>query len=442
MADTLAEIYNNTALGSTQMDDGEETILTTNATTSYVIKDMNVQGTSGLSGTYLELNGFNVGSVKSNATGSLVIPPNSTLKIKSTDYPYSFYKESLQLFTPQNHLLVSDTYVNPSDGTRISGGMTKTNTSYSLMTESVRAYRKVIGGNAYLYWHTHDGNSAQALHWYNPTANNHTQFEYANYQAMGFYDHPTKGYIALRLDGTTLRYKDLDANPVTSGGVNTVDDPFGTSSKTNSYSPYPTSSYPRGFVAHDFFWYIPSSAYNNQVHGIDLITGQHHRFALSSSLDVSGDRSFIVTLRSSDDKFIFFKQRNSTTLAVDVSNVTKSSLASANSTGLNVHSVTGLPDITGLTVKISGIGGAEMGYDRLGNCIFQHGSSNDLVTVQPDGTIVSTEADSYEIEGNTYSSDGKLHRKESVTISSTEAESVGLFAPTFGVQLLGIKSES
>ena len=80
MADTFTQIYSNTALGPTQMDDGEETILTTNATTSYVVKDMNVQNTSALSGTYLELNGFNVGSVKDNATGSLVIPPNSTCK--------------------------------------------------------------------------------------------------------------------------------------------------------------------------------------------------------------------------------------------------------------------------------------------------------------------------------------------------------------------------
>jgi len=72
MADTLVEIYNSTTLGPTQMDDGEETILTTNASTSYVVKDMNVQNTSSLTGTYLELNGFNVGSVKSNATGSLV----------------------------------------------------------------------------------------------------------------------------------------------------------------------------------------------------------------------------------------------------------------------------------------------------------------------------------------------------------------------------------
>ena len=92
MADTLESVYLNTAIGSTQLDDGEETILTTNSTTRYVIKDMYVSDTSNLTGTYLELNGFNVGSLTSNATGSLIIPPNSTLKIKTTDYPFSLLK--------------------------------------------------------------------------------------------------------------------------------------------------------------------------------------------------------------------------------------------------------------------------------------------------------------------------------------------------------------
>ena len=442
MADTLAEIYNSTTLGPTQMDDGEETILTTNASTSYVVKDMNVQNTSALTGTYLELNGFNVGSVASNSTGNLLIPPSSTLKIKSTDYPFSFYKESLMLYTPQNHLLVSDTYVNPNNGTRIDGGMTKTTTSYSLMSEANRAYRRTIGGNNYLYWHTSDGNSAQAAHWYSEQANNHNQFKYANYQGFGFYDHPTKGFIALRLDNGTLRYKSLDTDAASSGGINTADAYFGTSSKTNSYNPYTGSSYPRAFVAHDIFWFVPSDSYTSYIYGIDLITGQFHRFNLNSGFSLSGNNTFVVAHRKSDDKFIFFRQRNSTTLAVDVSDVTKSSLAAYDVTGSTTHTTTGLSDITGLTVKISPVSGAQMGFDTLGNCIFQHGSTNDLVTVQPDGQIVSTEVDSYSIDGTTYTSDGKLHTKQSVAISSTEAASVGMIAPTFGVQLLGIKSET
>ena len=39
--------------------------------------------------------------VTSNATGSLIIPPNSTLKIKTTDYPFSFI-ENFTWFSNSN----------------------------------------------------------------------------------------------------------------------------------------------------------------------------------------------------------------------------------------------------------------------------------------------------------------------------------------------------
>ena len=86
MADTLDQIYMNTSLGETELTDGEHTLVTTDANTSYVIKDMNLIGSfSSLdAGSHLELNGFNVSDLTSNATGSLVVPPSSTLKI-----PYS-----------------------------------------------------------------------------------------------------------------------------------------------------------------------------------------------------------------------------------------------------------------------------------------------------------------------------------------------------------------
>ena len=40
MADTLESIFQATSLGGTELNDGEHTLLTTNSTTSFVIKDM------------------------------------------------------------------------------------------------------------------------------------------------------------------------------------------------------------------------------------------------------------------------------------------------------------------------------------------------------------------------------------------------------------------
>ena len=61
MADTLESIVSLSNLGSTQLNDGEHTILTTNANTRFVVKDMYVKGTNNLTNTHLELNGINVG---------------------------------------------------------------------------------------------------------------------------------------------------------------------------------------------------------------------------------------------------------------------------------------------------------------------------------------------------------------------------------------------
>ena len=51
MADTLESVYLNTSIGGTELDDGEQTILTTDSTTRYVIKDMFVNNTTNLSNT-------------------------------------------------------------------------------------------------------------------------------------------------------------------------------------------------------------------------------------------------------------------------------------------------------------------------------------------------------------------------------------------------------
>ena len=97
MADTLDQIFMNTSLGATELTDGEHTLVTTDANTSYVIKDMNLSNASILaSDSHLELNGFNVSSATANATGSLIIPPSSTLKLKTgSTYPFQFLQDTI-----------------------------------------------------------------------------------------------------------------------------------------------------------------------------------------------------------------------------------------------------------------------------------------------------------------------------------------------------------
>ena len=110
MADTLKQIYSATALGGTELDDGEHTLLTTNSTTSFVIKDMLVNGSSSLKNTFLAINDFNTSDVTANATGSLIVPPSSTLKIKTTDYPFSFIEQKDMMGTSNNNTVMSKVF--------------------------------------------------------------------------------------------------------------------------------------------------------------------------------------------------------------------------------------------------------------------------------------------------------------------------------------------
>jgi hypothetical protein len=83
MADSLAEIYNNT-LTEADFSNGEATIVTTNGATSHIIKSVQViEGNADipLAGT-LTVNGFDVAALTGNSSGIEIVAPNSTVKVK------------------------------------------------------------------------------------------------------------------------------------------------------------------------------------------------------------------------------------------------------------------------------------------------------------------------------------------------------------------------
>ena len=190
MADTLESIFQSTSLGATELDDGEHTLVTTNANTSFVIKDMHVNGTSNLNNTHLELNGFNVSSITANATGSLIIPPSSTLKIKSTDYPFTFTKVKTFAVTSSDFIYTesySDPYGN-AQGTAFEYYYQSSNISYYHDIIDVQKTRHTGTSNDYLHYHTSDNNSVQRLHYINTSDNSTSVQNNVNYDPMGIWD--------------------------------------------------------------------------------------------------------------------------------------------------------------------------------------------------------------------------------------------------------------
>tara|TARA_B100000683_G_scaffold277557_1_gene336908 strand:+ start:2132 stop:3418 length:1287 start_codon:yes stop_codon:yes gene_type:complete len=98
MADTLTEIYRNTLTSSDFDSNGEATIVTTNSSTSHVIKNIQVSDTDAnikINGT-LKVNDFDVVSLSANSSGSEIIAPSSTVKVKTNALPLTFQDAEFQ----------------------------------------------------------------------------------------------------------------------------------------------------------------------------------------------------------------------------------------------------------------------------------------------------------------------------------------------------------
>lgn len=440
MADTLESIYLNTALGATELDDGEHTILTTNSTTRYVIKDMYVNGTSDLSGTYLELNGFNVGSISSNATGSLIIPPNSTLKIKSTDYPYSF--QELTQFanyanTGNSGLKVS--YQNAS--TKAEVGTAKEFYYAGLPTGSSVTDVQYTGNSPtysedVIHYTTNDSNSSQQLKYWRPSNTSTGNIRQDSYKPFGMYKN--YGYY---MESTSFREHDL------------LTDPFGTGWSvmsqsglfTGGYSPFSTSSYPRSRASHGWYWFFPSSAYSTNLFGIKLEganKGQFIDLNLVNSHNSASTMNFVVSYNATTDILYVYRNSGTGTLLTNSYANWSTTDAIQNSNRQTIQPTTSAQETAVITangaIDATNMSSVQFGYRSNGGFTYKN-SSNSMVLVNPDMTVDDT-ITSITIDGNSFNGhNGSFWRKER-TLTSSEATALSITAPTFGIQLLGIKS--
>ena len=116
MADTLAEIYRNTLVSSDFNSSGEATIVTTDSNTSHVIKGIQaVEGDADiLVGAKLEVNAFPVVSLSGNSSGTEIVAPSSTIKVKATGFPLAYEDRVFALRTTAGtaYAAISEPFVN------------------------------------------------------------------------------------------------------------------------------------------------------------------------------------------------------------------------------------------------------------------------------------------------------------------------------------------
>ena len=441
MADTLESVYLNTAIGSTELDDGEQTILTTNSTTRYVIKDMYVSDTSNLTGTYLELNGFNVGSLTSNATGSLIIPPNSTLKIKTTDYPFSFI-ENFTWFSNSNSAAFQIQYKDNA-GNVVGSTIEHSGSGHIQQHTDVISdvhYAPDNAGNAYLYYHTNDNNSVQRAYYWTLSNDNVSSIRNESYKPFGL--HNNKFYY---FENATLKVKDLSSSP-TGGSFSDFNNVSNWNGGNNSYSPYPTSSYPRGRASHGFFWIIPNSSYSNYIYAVKLEgsnAGQYYYIVFPNNMSMSSHRDFVISPDETNNKLYIYRHNNSGSIYQHIIN-NWTAFQAVNQNGTANYSPDTNNTITTPDGSILQNGMASVQFGSLLNGgMTYHNNQQEMIELDNNGLKVNeTSASSISFDGYGHSSPSNGFWKNQRALTQSEVTALSLTAPTFGVQLLGIKSTS
>ena len=170
MADTLAEIYRNTLTSSDFDSNGEATIVTTNSSTSHVIKNIQTEDTSTqipVNGT-LKINDFNVVGLTANSSGSEIIAPSSTVKVKSSAFPLSYLDYEIAMRTTGTNF-ISYTNATVNGVTALTNIYDATNTiPFSFTGNEDRViFAPNLGPNNYIFVFLSNRNNQQNAYLYN-----------------------------------------------------------------------------------------------------------------------------------------------------------------------------------------------------------------------------------------------------------------------------------
>jgi len=403
---------------------------------------MYVSGTSNFSSTYLELNGVRVSGIQTNATGSLIIPPNSTLKIKTTDYPYKAYQNIYWAAeSSQNDLGL---YIDYEDASGTSLSVTGGNTDLYGTGVSVSDITDVIyvptaqDGNGYIYTTRSDGNSSHYIQRCPETNLGNTN----NYDSNGSY-RPYAVYDGKvwEMNGSAIRYSDfVNTAAANASWVNLS--PNGL--KTNSYTDYPRDSYPKAKSSQGWYWWMKNSTDTYNIYGVKLYGSNSGAYIKLSHTEphLGNDRGhFTVSVDPVTDQLITYRAYTNSQVIQEkfdnwssiINATNNSSRVDYSSSASNAYTVQWT--ITSNVVKSAISHLADGGFSYKNN-------NNELVKFSVNGneTKVSGWVGSAGNSANQLSSPNYGYNLKQEQLTSSQMTSLGISAPTFSLMLLGVKS--
>lgn len=251
MADTLAEIHSSTLQESDFNSSGEATLVTTNSSTKHVIKDVHIEegDTNFKVEPYLNIGGFNTVQLTANVTGSEIVGPSSTVKLKTSTFPlvYQDYNFIAQSSNSQYAAVVTPR-VNGKEGFA-SSSATQNNaighTNFSSNTTS-RALYLDLGPNNYQMLIYSDMNSSTGLQL--KQSDGTTVVNYSNSYMPWWFDDTQYAY---RYNGSTNYIERLDSY---TGTLTNQWKAFNIGDSNSTYSRMFGVNNPDGTTAYLFFW--------------------------------------------------------------------------------------------------------------------------------------------------------------------------------------------
>ena len=167
MADILKEIYNAEITVADVAATGSIDIVTTDASTQFVVKDVKVNGLLPVSLTpILFSNGFEIASLTSNASGSEIVDVSSTLSVKMYDAPPVFKQQNFSVVDNRSTTVlgVVNTFLNETAVvTSVSNSGTTESISPSLNSSNEITYIAVADNGDFFYT-THNNNQVGRLY--------------------------------------------------------------------------------------------------------------------------------------------------------------------------------------------------------------------------------------------------------------------------------------
>jgi len=170
MADTLEEIYKATLSASDFDSSGVKTIFTTDANTSYVLKDVQVQSSLATIPiqSNLLINDVTVANLDSAVSGSEIVAPSSTVKIDASTYPLAYTDKYYSVFSAGAQMMRStSSFVAGVADTSLVGVNTITAPYGTITNYTYVGYWEGVGANNVAIQINNDDNSESRVYVYN-----------------------------------------------------------------------------------------------------------------------------------------------------------------------------------------------------------------------------------------------------------------------------------